>query len=35
MDATIPFDWKEKPVPVELDAEMVKKVKAKWADLGL
>jgi 4-hydroxy-3-polyprenylbenzoate decarboxylase len=35
MDATIPFDWKEKPVPVELDAEMVKKVKAKWSELGL
>jgi 4-hydroxy-3-polyprenylbenzoate decarboxylase len=35
MDATIPFDWKEEPVPVELDAEMVKKVKAKWSGLGL
>lgn len=35
MDATIPFDWKEKPVPIALDQEMVKKVKAKWSDLGL
>jgi 4-hydroxy-3-polyprenylbenzoate decarboxylase len=35
MDATIPFDWKEKPVAVELDAEMVKKIKARWKELGL
>jgi len=35
MDATIPFEWKEKPVPVELDAEMVKKIKARWKELGL
>jgi 4-hydroxy-3-polyprenylbenzoate decarboxylase len=35
MDATIPFEWKEKPVPIELDAEMVKKVKAKWSEFGL
>ena len=35
MDATIPFEWKEKPIPIELDREMVKKIKAKWSDLGL
>jgi 4-hydroxy-3-polyprenylbenzoate decarboxylase len=35
MDATIPFEWKEKPVAVELDAEMVKKIKARWTELGL
>jgi 4-hydroxy-3-polyprenylbenzoate decarboxylase len=35
MDATIPFDWKEKPVPVELDVEMVKKVRTRWRELGL
>lgn len=35
MDATIPFEWKEKPVSIALDQEMVKKVKAKWSDLGL
>jgi phenylphosphate carboxylase beta subunit len=35
MDATIPFEWKEKPILIELDPEIVKKVKAKWADLGL
>src|SRR5512136_1737122 len=35
MDATIPFEWKEKPVTIELDAEMVKKIKARWKELGL
>ena len=35
MDATIPFEWKEKPITIELDPEMVKKVKAKWSELGL
>jgi 4-hydroxy-3-polyprenylbenzoate decarboxylase len=35
IDATIPFEWKEKPIPIELDPEMVKKIKAKWSDLGL
>jgi len=35
MDATIPFEWKEKPIPIELDPEMVKKVKSRWSELGL
>jgi 4-hydroxy-3-polyprenylbenzoate decarboxylase len=35
MDATIPYEWKEKPIPIELDAEVVKKVKARWSELGL
>jgi len=35
IDATIPFEWKEKPIPIELDPEIVKKIKAKWSDLGL
>jgi 4-hydroxy-3-polyprenylbenzoate decarboxylase len=35
MDATIPFEWKEKPVPIELDQEMIKKIKARWGELGL
>lgn len=34
MDATIPYDWKEKPLPISLDAEMVKKVQARWSELG-
>lgn len=34
LDATIPYDWKEKPIPIALDPEMVKKVQAKWSALG-
>ncbi|HUT71866.1 MAG TPA: phenylphosphate carboxylase subunit beta [Desulfatiglandales bacterium] len=35
LDATIPYDWKEKPIPIELDPEIVKKVEARWSELGL
>ncbi|MBW1998288.1 MAG: phenylphosphate carboxylase subunit beta [Deltaproteobacteria bacterium] len=35
LDATIPYDWKEKPVPVELDKDVVKKVEQRWSELGL
>jgi len=35
MDATIPFDWKDKPIPIELDPDLVKKIREKWSDLGL
>ena len=34
LDATIPYDWKEKPIPIELDPEVVKKVEARWSELG-
>ena len=35
LDATIPYEWKKKPIPIELDKEMVKKVEARWSELGL
>ena len=35
MDATIPYEWKQKPIPIELDPEMVKRVKSRWSELGL
>jgi len=35
LDATIPYDWKNKPIPIELDPEIVRKVEAKWSELGL
>lgn len=35
LDATIPYDWKEKPIPIELDKDIVKKVEARWPELGL
>ncbi|MBN1277573.1 MAG: phenylphosphate carboxylase subunit beta [Deltaproteobacteria bacterium] len=35
IDATIPYDWDEKPIPVTLDPELVKKIEAKWTtELG-
>jgi 4-hydroxy-3-polyprenylbenzoate decarboxylase len=35
LDAIIPYDWAEKPIPIELDPEMVKKIEAKWSEWGL
>lgn len=35
LDATIPYEWKHKPIPITLDPEVVKKVKARWSELGL
>jgi len=35
IDATIPYEWKEKPVPIELDPKVVERVKERWAELGL
>jgi 4-hydroxy-3-polyprenylbenzoate decarboxylase len=34
LDATIPYDWKEKPIPIELDPDIVEKVKERWSELG-
>ncbi len=31
IDATIPYEWKEKPIPIELDPEMSKKVRSQWS----
>jgi 4-hydroxy-3-polyprenylbenzoate decarboxylase len=35
IDATIPYEWKEKPVPIELDPKVVERVRERWAELGL
>lgn len=35
LDATIPYEWKEKPIPIELDPDVLKKVKERWSELGL
>ncbi len=35
LDATIPYDWKDKPIPIELDPEVVERVKGRWSELGL
>jgi phenylphosphate carboxylase beta subunit len=34
LDATIPYDWKEKPIPITLDPEVVKRAQARWSELG-
>jgi len=35
MDATIPYEWDRKPDEIFLDEEIVKKVRARWSELGL
>jgi 4-hydroxy-3-polyprenylbenzoate decarboxylase len=35
LDATIPYEWKHKPIPITLDPDVVKRVKARWSELGL
>ena len=34
LDATIPYEWKKKPIPITLDSDMVAKVKGRWSELG-
>ncbi len=33
LDATIPYEWKDKPIPIELDPEVQKRVLARWSEL--
>lgn len=35
MDATIPYEWEEKPNEIQLDEEMVKQVEKRWKEYGL
>lgn len=35
IDATTPFEWKQKPIECKLDDEVVKKVKSRWKEYGL
>jgi len=35
MDATIPYEWEEKPIEIQLDEETVKKVQKRWKEYGL
>ena len=30
IDATIPFEWKKKPIMVKADPDMIKKVNDRW-----
>ncbi|MBI2975360.1 MAG: phenylphosphate carboxylase subunit beta [Chloroflexi bacterium] len=33
LDATIPYEWKEKPIPIEMDKEVQKRVESRWGEL--
>ncbi len=35
MDATVPYEWKEKPQRIELDPDVLKRVESRWSELGL
>jgi len=35
LDATIPFEWKKKPIVTHLDKDMVAKVEARWQEYGI
>ena len=35
MNGKLPYDWKEKPIPIELDPKIVARVKERWSELGL
>jgi 4-hydroxy-3-polyprenylbenzoate decarboxylase len=30
MDATVPYEWDEKPMEIQLGEDMVKKVQERW-----
>jgi 4-hydroxy-3-polyprenylbenzoate decarboxylase len=33
LDATIPYEWKDKPVPITLDEDTLRRVQARWGEL--
>jgi phenylphosphate carboxylase beta subunit len=33
LDCTIPYDWKDKPIPIALDPDIVKRVEGRWSEL--
>ncbi|MDA8270051.1 MAG: UbiD family decarboxylase [Actinomycetota bacterium] len=35
LNATLPWEWKDKPTLIELDPDMVEQVKSRWTELGL
>ncbi|NIQ37199.1 MAG: phenylphosphate carboxylase subunit beta [Proteobacteria bacterium] len=35
IDATTPYEWEKKPKLVELDGDVLEKVKGRWSELGL
>lgn len=35
INATLPYEWAEKPKLIELDPDVVERVKSRWSELGL
>jgi 4-hydroxy-3-polyprenylbenzoate decarboxylase len=35
LNATIPFEWKEKPIEVKLSEHILSKVRQRWAEYGV
>ncbi len=35
MDATFPFEWEEKPVQVDMNQDVLDRIKERWSELGL
>ena len=35
LDATIPFEWKDKPTEIKLNDAMAAQVKSRWAEYGI
>ncbi len=35
MDATFPFEWEEKPVQVDMNQDVLDRIKERWGELGL
>jgi 4-hydroxy-3-polyprenylbenzoate decarboxylase len=35
MDATVPYEWEEKPVEIKLDEKMLEKVRQRWKEYGI
>ncbi|MBF7084446.1 phenylphosphate carboxylase subunit beta [Desulfallas sp. Bu1-1] len=35
MDATIPYEWEDKPELVEMDEDMMKRVNERWSEFGI
>lgn len=35
LDATLPFEWKRKPIVINLDPDMEARVRARWKEYGI
>ncbi|MDR7610747.1 MAG: phenylphosphate carboxylase subunit beta, partial [Armatimonadota bacterium] len=35
INATVPYEWKDKPVQIQLDPAVEQQVRSRWSELGL